>query len=238
MEGFLLVDKPLGKSSFWPIRVLRRITGVARIGHAGTLDPFATGLLVIGVGRTATRLLGTLTGHDKEYVAEAVFGATTDTQDVTGIVMPFPNVIEPDETTVRAALAAMVGPQQQLPPMYSAKQINGQRLYDLARAGQVVERQPRTIVVHEIEMLAYVYPRLKFRVACGAGTYVRTLAHDLGERLGCGAYLEGLRRTRSGDFRIEDALPLDDFTKENWENRIIPVASLPKNEIDISGPQA
>lgn len=237
MDGFLLVNKPIGKSSFWPIKVLRRITGVARIGHAGTLDPFATGLLVIGVGRGATRLLGTLTGHDKEYVAEAVFGATADTQDVTGTITPFPNAAVPSEAEVRAALAAMVGPQQQLPPMFSAKQINGQRLYDLARAGQVVERQPRTIVVHEVELLAYAYPHLKFRVACGAGTYVRTLAYDLGEKLGCGAYLEGLRRTRSGDFRIEDALPLDDFNKENWESRLIPVESLPNREIDITDEQ-
>lgn len=223
MDGFLLVDKPLGKSSFWPIKVLRRVTGVARIGHAGTLDPFATGLLVIGVGRTATRLLGTLTGHDKEYVADAVFGASSDTQDVTGTVTPFPDAARPTEAEVRAALAAMVGEQYQLPPMFSAKQINGVRLYDLARAGQVVERQPRLITVHEVELLSYEYPRLIFRVSCGAGTYVRTLAHDLGERLGCGAYLDGLRRTRSGSFTVAAAWPLDAFTKENWEERLIAV---------------
>ena len=223
MDGFLLVDKPLGKSSFWPIKVLRRITGVARIGHAGTLDPFATGLLVIGVGRTATRLLGTLTGHDKEYIADAVFGATSDTQDVTGTVVPFPNATRPSEADVRAALEALVGEHYQLPPMFSAKQINGVRLYDLARAGQVVERQPRLIKIHEIELLSYEYPRLIFRVSCGAGTYVRTLAYDLGEKLGCGAYLDGLRRTRSGNFTVPAAWPLDDFTKENWGSRLIPV---------------
>ena len=118
--------------------------------------------------------------------------------------------------------------------MFSAKQIDGQRLYDLARAGVTVERQPRTIVVHEAELLAYTYPRLKFRVSCGAGTYVRTLAHDLGVKLGCGAYLENLRRTRSGNFTVEAALPLDAFTPDNWQSRLIAVEDVIGSQLDVS----
>ena len=228
MPGFILLDKPAGRSSHWFVSLLRRVTGVRRIGHAGTLDPFATGLLVMGVGREATRLLGGLTKGDKEYVAVALLGATSDTQDLTGVVTPTPDAKIPTEAEVRAAATKFVGPQLQTPPMYSAKKIGGQKLYDLARAGQTVEREPRAVTVHELEILDYSPPRLTFRTRVTAGTYIRTIAHDLGQALGCGAYLEELRRTAAGPFRVEDAVRPEELTPENWQEKLIPPEDVDK----------
>jgi tRNA pseudouridine55 synthase len=233
MPGFLLIDKPVGWTSFDVVAKLRRITGEKRIGHAGTLDPFATGLLVVGVGREATRELGKLMGHEKEYAATARLGATSDTQDLTGTIVETPvyaeiaagraNVPIPTREQIEAALENFRGEISQIPPMYSAKKIGGQKLYDLARAGQIVEREPRRVTIREFELLDYAWPELKFRVTCSAGTYVRTLAHDLGQALGCGAYLTELRRARSGDFRVEDAQKIENLTPGNWRDRLIPV---------------
>lgn len=220
MHGFLLIDKPAGMTSHDVIDRLRRITGERRIGHAGTLDPFATGLLVVGVRREATRELGALTGHDKEYLATAKFGATSDTQDRTGRVTPVDGARLPTEAEVRAALEKFRGEIEQIPPMYSAKKIGGQKLYQLARRGQEIERPPVKIRIHELELTAFAPDQISFRVRCSAGTYVRALAHDLGQALGCGAYLEELRRVASGDFRIAEAAKLADLTPQNWQEKL------------------
>jgi tRNA pseudouridine55 synthase len=220
-SGFLLIDKPAGITSHDVVDRLRKITGIRRIGHAGTLDPFATGLLVVGVGREATKKLGEISGSIKEYLATAVLGAESDTQDKTGTIKELPCGTWPDEATVRAAMGKFTGEISQIPPMYSAKKIAGKKLYELARAGQEVERQPVTVTIHELELLEYSPPRLKFRVLCSSGTYIRTLAHDLGRTLGSEAYLEELRRMKVGQFNIEKAKKLDELTKDNWEGLLL-----------------
>ncbi|HCC22011.1 tRNA pseudouridine(55) synthase TruB [Candidatus Uhrbacteria bacterium RIFOXYC2_FULL_47_19] len=213
--GFLLIDKPTSMTSHDVVQVVRRVTGIRRVGHGGTLDPFATGLLVIGVGRASTRELQSFIGKEKEYEAIMRLGAVSDTQDRDGRInetnQPFPT-----ETQFQEALSGFKGTINQIPPMYSAKQVGGRRLYELARAGQVIERQPVEIQISELELLSFDLPLIKFRVRCSAGTYVRTLAHDLGQVLGCGAYLVELRRTAVGNIRVSDALPLNDLTKETW----------------------
>jgi tRNA pseudouridine55 synthase len=216
MEGFLLIDKPVDWTSFDVVAKLRRMTGIRKIGHAGTLDPFATGLLVVAVGRGATKRLGEFMSKDKEYVATARLGATSDTQDLTGEIAETPDSPAPTREQVEAAAKKFRGDIMQVPPMYSAKKIGGQKLYDLARAGKEVEREPRPITIHELEMLDYRYPTLKFRVVCSPGTYIRTLAHDLGQALGTGAYLTDLRRTKSGNLSVADAKPIGELNESDW----------------------
>jgi len=221
-EGFLLIDKPEGITSHDVVDRLRRITGVQRIGHAGTLDPFATGLLVVGVGRGATKRLSEVMGQDKVYEATAVLGATSDTQDKTGKITDnrLQTTDAPSVTEVGEAMVKFVGPLKQVPPMYSAKKIRGEKLYELARRGEEVVRQPVDIVIHELVLLSFEPPKLTFRVRCSSGTYVRTLAHDLGTALGVGAYLSALRRTAIGGFRVEDAATLESLSPENWQERL------------------
>ncbi|MFA6604333.1 MAG: tRNA pseudouridine(55) synthase TruB [Patescibacteria group bacterium] len=221
MDGFILIDKPAGITSHDVIDRLRRITGIRKIGHAGTLDPFATGLLVVGVGREATKRLGEFLGADKEYVGTLVLGARSDTQDGTGAIMPEPDAIIPSQAAVEMALKKFTGPLQQTPPMYSAKKIQGKKLYELAREGKEVAREPVAITVRAFELTGFEPPRATFRVNCSSGTYVRTLAHDLGNELGAGAYLETLRRTKIGGLRIEDAAKLSELTPENWRARLV-----------------
>lgn len=225
MDGFLLIDKPAGITSHDVIARLRRITGVARIGHAGTLDPFATGLLVVGVGRGATKLLGGMMGKDKDYAATAVLGATADTQDLTGRITPLADPRLPDETALRRAMRRFVGPLRQIPPMYSAKKVAGKKLYELARQGIEIERQPAEVTIRALDLVSYRPPRFDFTVRCSSGTYVRTLAHDIGAALGAGAYLETLRRTKIGDHHVENAAKLDDLTPRNWSAKLLPLTS-------------
>lgn len=222
MEGFLLIDKPKDWTSFDVVAKLRGITGIKKIGHAGTLDPFATGLLVVGVGRGATKRLDEIAGTEKTYEAVGVLGATTDTQDLTGTLSPVEGAALPDRMELEAAMEKFRGEISQVPPMYSAKKVKGQKLYELARRGEEVERKPVAITIHELALTSFDPPRFGFTTTCSKGTYVRTLAHDIGQELGCGAYLEALRRTRVGGFRIEDATPMGDVTKENWEGLLLP----------------
>jgi tRNA pseudouridine55 synthase len=223
MEGFLLIDKPAGITSFDVIARLRRLTGIARIGHAGTLDPFATGLLIVGVGRGATKRLGEYLGMTKEYVGTAVLGATSDTQDGTGEIILLPDPVLPTETALREAMAKFLGPQQQIPPMYSAKKIGGKKLYELARKGMEVERKPADIVIERLSLDSYAPPHFTFTVLCSSGTYVRTLAHDIGAAVGTGAYLEALRRTTIGDFSVEQAATIESLGPNDWQGRLLPV---------------
>jgi tRNA pseudouridine55 synthase len=221
--GALLVDKPDGMTSHDVVARLRRALKQKRIGHTGTLDPFATGLLIICVGK-ATRLAQFLSGKPKEYEAVVRFGFSTNTQDYTG--KPITPIISSDEMTtanLRRALSEFVGEQWQLPPMFSAKKVAGEALYRRARRGQTIERQAARIVIHQIELLEGGIPALTInpdgtrdaamRVACSAGTYIRTLAHDLGERLGCGAHLLELRRTAVGSFLLSESTPLNELLR-------------------------
>jgi tRNA pseudouridine55 synthase len=224
ISGFLLIDKPAGMTSHDVIDRLRKITGIRRIGHGGTLDPFATGLLVVGIGQ-ATKALATYNGSGKTYEATAVLGASSDTQDLTGKVEAVADVALPDRAALEAAMARFRGDIMQTPPMYSAKKVGGKKLYELARAGEVVERKPVPVHISELRLLAYDPPRFSFTVSCSGGTYIRTLAHDIGTVLGTGAYLERLRRTAVGTLGIEKAVPLDALTHDNWRDRIIPPPS-------------
>jgi tRNA pseudouridine55 synthase len=224
LEGVLLVDKPGDHTSHDVVARLRGALHMRRIGHAGTLDPMATGLLVILVGK-ATRLSQYLTSLDKEYEGTVELGAVTDSQDADGRVMetrPVPPLTEPE---LRAALQGFLGDQYQTPPMYSAIKIGGVPLYRKARRGEEVEREPRFIRVMSWDLLGLALPRFDFRLRCTKGTYVRTLAHDLGQRLGCGAHLAALRRTATGPFRIADALTIEAIevlSRTELEQRLIP----------------
>jgi tRNA pseudouridine55 synthase len=205
-EGLLLADKGPGVTSFQVVAHLRRILRVAKVGHGGTLDPMATGLLPILLG-DATKLTAYLQGQDKEYLATIRLGVTTDTLDATGTVTgerPVPPLSAAD---VRGVLQRFVGEIEQVPPMYSALHAGGRRLHELARAGIAVERAPRRVRVHAFELLECTPPRLRVRVECGSGTYVRCLASDVGEALGCGGHVEALARTRVGPLRLEEAVP-------------------------------
>lgn len=220
-EGFLLIDKPDGITSHDVVARLRRITGIRRIGHAGTLDPFATGLLIVGVGRGATKNLGTMMAKEKIYEGTAVLGATSDTQDRTGEIILLPSPTWPSKNALQETLTKFTGPLEQIPPMYSAKKIGGKKLYELARKGLEVARKPAHITIHELALTSYTPPHFSFMVRCTTGTYVRTLANDIGAALGVGAYLETLRRTAIGELRVKDAKKLDDLTSDNWQSFLI-----------------
>lgn len=205
--GLYLIDKPAGETSFNLVRRLRRHFNIKKIGHAGTLDPFATGLMVMLVGRDFTRRSDEFLNCDKEYVAEAHFGVATDTYDLDG-TSAFTSDVVPTLDQIKIALEKFQGTIQQIPPMFSAKKIDGKKLYDLARKGEVVERKAATVSL-TTTLIEYAYPKLTFRVTCSKGTYIRSIAHELGEILECGAHLTALRRTRVGDFSIEGATPVD-----------------------------
>lgn len=229
MLGGLIVDKPEGWTSHDVVARVRRLAGTRRVGHTGTLDPFATGVLVVCVG-AATRLSQLLVGHDKAYDAVFRFGWATDTQDLTGERATGAAADLPDEDAIRGALAALSGEQDQLPPMFSAKKVGGEKLYRAAREGREVARAPVRIRA-ELDLAGPVvrdergWVDAPVRVTCSAGTYVRTLAHDAGARLGCGAHLAALRRTRVGRFAIEDAATLEALEGRVAE-RLVPAADL------------
>ena len=214
-DNILLIDKPVGWTSFDAVNFLRsklrRETGNKKIkvGHAGTLDPFATGLLIIAVGRENTKRIDEFQKLPKTYITTLHLGATTDTFDCTGIITENLNKKNPTESEITTILNNFIGPQLQLPPMFSAKKIDGQRLYKLARQGKEVERQPNEITIYDIKLIKYSFPELTFEVQCSTGTYIRTLANDIGQKLGIGAYCQTLRRTRIGDFSVDQASPIE-----------------------------
>lgn len=208
MNGVLVVDKPGGITSFDVVARVRRALGQRRVGHTGTLDPMATGVLPICVGE-ATKLVPFLVGGDKEYEAEARLGVTTDTLDATGTIRSETNATNVSRSDVERALECFVGVIQQRPPMHSAVRVDGRRLYTLARQGLDVERAARAVTVYSIEVLGFAAPLVRLRVRCGKGTYVRSLVDDLGAALGVGAHLTALRRTRVGAFTLADAVALD-----------------------------
>jgi tRNA pseudouridine55 synthase len=208
LHGFLVVDKPGGLTSHDVVARVRRAAGRgSRVGHAGTLDPMATGVLVLALG-VATRLLEWATGHDKRYRAELTLGVETDTYDAEGRVVA-ERAADVSLAELEGALARLRGPIEQRPPAFSAVQVGGRRLYDLARRGEAVEPPLRRVTVHELTLLDWRPPRATLELLCSKGTYVRSLAHDLGQALGCGAHLSALRRLASGAFEIGDALALE-----------------------------
>ncbi len=225
MEGVLLVDKPSGLTSHDVVYHLRRKLQMKKIGHAGTLDPMATGLLVMLIGK-ATRISQYLISVDKVYEGEATLGVVTDSQDAQGEVMETRPVPPLTETQVRDAMKGFLGDQYQMPPMHSAIKIGGVPLYKMARKGEEIEREPRFIRVASFELNSFTLPTLSFTLHCTKGTYVRTIANDLGNKLGCGAHLSALRRTGSGKFNISQCLPLDQIealSLPEIEKRLIPV---------------
>lgn len=210
ISGLALVDKPSGITSHDAVDRVRRALGTRKVGHAGTLDPLASGLLVIGVGR-ATRLLRFLGDLPKVYRGVGMLGVETDTLDAEGDVVRRA-AVDVTDADVRAAVAALVGDLDQVPPAYSAVKVGGRRLYDAARRGEPVEAAPRRVRVDAFELEAFRPPSFDFTVRCSGGTYVRSLVADAGTALGCGAHLRELRRTAIGPFRVEDARPPDDPT--------------------------
>jgi tRNA pseudouridine55 synthase len=228
-EGLLLIDKPRGITSHDAVASVRRALGTRKVGHAGTLDPMATGLLLIGVGR-ATRLLRFLGDLPKTYEGSFRLGVETDTLDADGSVTDERPIEGITGKAVRAAMAALVGESMQRPPAFSALKVGGRTLYEAARAGEPIEAEPRPIRVDAFEALAIDLPDVRFRVTCGGGTYVRVLAADVGTALGCGAHLTALRRTAIGPFRAERARPPGEPGEPLPLERA--VAHLPRVDVD------
>ena len=230
-DGLLLVDKPAGITSHDVVYKVRRGFGIAKVGHGGTLDPGATGLLVILLGK-ATKISNRVMGGDKVYTGILRLGAATDSQDSDGDITERgdPSGVTPE--ALASAMSALTGDIYQTPPMVSAVKKNGIRLYDLARKGQEVEREPRFVHVYEYTATGTPAPApdglvdVPIRVRCTKGTYIRTLCHDVGEALGCHAHLSSLRRLQSGQFRVDDALPLDEIlalSKEDLARHVVPL---------------
>ena len=228
INGILNVYKEAGFTSHDVVAKLRGICRQKKIGHTGTLDPEAVGVLPVCLG-SGTKLCDMLTDKSKEYEAVLLLGQVTDTQDVTGTVLEEHEVTADEEQAVEA-VRSFVGAYEQIPPMYSALKVNGKRLYELARAGKEVERKGRPVEIHSIEILSVSLPEITFRVACSKGTYIRTLCHDIGQKLGCGGTMKSLKRTRVGIFTIDGALKLSQLeelaAQGRLEEKVIPVEAM------------
>lgn len=212
INGVINIYKIKGFTSHDVVAKLRGIVRQKKIGHTGTLDPDATGVLPVCLG-SATKLCDMLTDKAKEYIAKVRLGVTTDTQDMTGTILSEKNV-DVTEEQVTMAIQAFVGDYEQIPPMYSALKVNGKKLYELAREGKEIERKARPVTIHYIEILEMSLPEITIKVGCSKGTYIRTLCHDLGEKLGCGAAMASLERTKSGQFTKETAITLAELEEK------------------------
>ncbi len=222
-DGFLNLNKPSGISSRAAVDMVVRLVGrKTRVGHAGTLDPLASGVLVVGLG-AATRLIEYVQRQSKTYRTVIRLGARSDTLDADGTIVETPDATVPGESQIHEALADQVGTISQLPPQYSALKVAGRRAYDLARRGEEVELAPRDVVIERIELLSYGWPRLELEIACGGGTYIRSIARDVGEALGCGGLVEVLVRTGIGPFRITEAMDPGALTPETWPAHLRPL---------------
>ncbi|TMK84618.1 MAG: tRNA pseudouridine(55) synthase TruB [Actinobacteria bacterium] len=240
MNGLLVIDKAAGMTSHDVVAMCRRILGERRVGHAGTLDPSATGVLVLGIGR-ATRLLRFVEDSDKGYVATAAFGITTSTLDAEGEVVAENDTSLLTEEDVRSAMKAFVGDIEQVPPMVSAVKVGGEPLYRKARRGEDVERAPRRVRVHELGLDSFEpgpRARATLRVRCARGTYVRSLVADIGDALAVGASVATLRRTRVGAFTETDAIPISEVTPEALRPMETAVAGYPRRSVDEAGARA
>ena len=220
---FLYINKPKTWTSHDVVAKLRGITRIKKIGHAGTLDPFATGVLVVGIERDATKQLDAFKNLQKEYEVVAHFGATSDTQDSDGTITQSQNPTPITAQDLKNVFPQFLGEISQIPPMYSAKKIDGKKLYELARQGKEIPRQPSTITIYTIELLTFKWPTATLRVACGTGTYIRTLIHDIGQTLGTGAYAQELTRTRIGNITLDQCHPIQHITTDNWKSLSKPI---------------
>jgi tRNA pseudouridine55 synthase len=236
-SGILLLDKPVGPTSHDAVARVRRAAGLRRVGHAGTLDPLADGLLVLGLG-PAARFLEYLVGLDKTYETTVRLGQATTTYDAEGEVTAENPVERVGGATLTAALGAFRGPIRQRVPSHSAVKRDGRPLYESARRGEMIDLPQRDVVIHALDLLAFDPPLVTLRVACSSGTYIRSLAHDLGAALGCGGHVAALRRTAVGVFSVDGAVPLDTLTPESVAAALLPpaaaVAHLPRLEVDES----
>ncbi len=227
ISGVLVVDKPVGLTSHDVVQIVRKGTNIRRAGHTGTLDPRASGVLVILIG-PAVRLSEYVSASDKRYQAVIRLGASTDTYDADGRIVSTSPVDKITEAQFEKALQSYVGEIEQVPPPYSAIKVKGRKAYEMAREGEEIDLAPRKIKVYSLELLEWAPPEAVIDVYCSSGTYVRSLAHDLGETLGCGAHLIGLRRTKSGRFTLRDAVPLrklrESFEDGTWYQYLIPAA--------------
>ncbi|MBI3956968.1 MAG: tRNA pseudouridine(55) synthase TruB [Candidatus Kerfeldbacteria bacterium] len=227
MPGILIINKPSGMTSHDVVDAVRRITGEQRVGHAGTLDPFATGVLVVGVGREATKALGSITtGTMKKYRATVRLGATSETGDPEGPVTEREDVTPPKRSDIQKALQSFTGTIQQTPPAYSSIKVGGVKSYDRARRGETVQLEPREVTIHELSIVRYAWPELVIDVVCSSGTYIRVLAADIGEKLGVGGYCAALERTAVGTYTIQMARTLKEL-EQNWQKAMLPVPRTP-----------
>jgi tRNA pseudouridine55 synthase len=226
-DGVLLVDKAGGMTSHDVVALVRRQLGIKKVGHCGTLDPIATGLLLLTIGR-GTKVQDLLMSEDKEYVGTLRLGTTTSTQDREGEIVETRPVPQLSETEIRATFEKFRGDFYQTPPMVSAKKHGGVPLYKLARQGKVVEREPRFVHVYRYSIDRIALPDIDFSVVCSKGFYVRTYAHDIGEVLGCGAHLKSLRRTKSGRFDVSDSISVDEIKNSPRESVVGRILSLPQ----------
>jgi tRNA pseudouridine55 synthase len=218
-EGVLLIDKQRGPTSHDIVDMIRRLYGTRKVGHAGTLDPMATGLLILLIGK-ATKVSAYLMSQDKAYEADLTLGIVTDSQDAEGETRETHPVPELTDEAIRAAMAKMLGDQYQMPPMHSARKVNGVPLYKLAHKGQEIAREPRFIRVESMDLLRWSSPIISFKTRCTKGTYVRTLGHDLGKSLGPGGHLSALRRTASGTNDVEQAVTIDALNAMTMPERL------------------
>ena len=227
VSGVIVINKHEGVTSFRIISILKRMFDTPRVGHTGTLDPLATGVLPVLLGR-AVKACDYVMAQDKRYTAEMKLGLETDTEDITGEVLARSEAI-PDEAAVREAIGSFVGDIEQIPPMYSAIKVNGQKLVDIAREGGEVERRPRPVTIHSIDAQMISPDTWSLDVSCSKGTYIRTLCADIGKKLGCGAVMSALQRTQTGNFTLDDAYTIEELEKFTFEERLklpLPAESL------------
>ncbi len=222
LNGLLLINKPKTWTSFDVVAKIRNKLNVKKVGHTGTLDPMATGLLVLCLGK-GTKLAQRLTGLDKEYVGEITLGATSNTDDAEGEIIPNTEAKKVGLKEIEQVLKQFQGDILQMPPQFSAKKIDGKRAYKMARKGEKVELKPVEITIKAIEILDYTWPTLKLRIDCGKGTYIRSMARDIGEKLGVGGYLSDLERTKVGDFQLTHAKTIEEVTDED----LLPLSTRP-----------
>lgn len=223
MDGILLIDKPSGITSHDVVDYIRKKTGIRRIGHTGTLDPNATGLLILCLGK-ATKLSEYFIALDKTYEGKMRLGITSDSHDIDGNIIKENEVKNVPKREIKKYISDFIGEIEQIPPMVSAIKIGGKRLYKMAREGVTIEREPRKVKIYEFELLKIELPDIWFRISCSRGTYVRTLCHDFGEKIGYGAILTELKRTKVGNYSIDNAISLESLsTKEEIQKYLIPI---------------
>lgn len=216
-SAYLLINKPIGLTSHDVVDFLRSITKIKKIGHAGTLDPLAEGLLILAIGRLATKNINLFMSLDKEYVAEIKLGQETDTYDAEGEITKNYLGGKINKKDVKKSLKKFIGEQMQIPPMYSAKKVDGEKLYNLARKNIIIDRKSNLIRINKIKIKKYKWPYLEILVNCSTGTYIRSLAYDLGLEIGCGAYLNKLKRIKIGNYKLKKAYNLDQIKTDNWQ---------------------